>query len=127
MVELSQDSDVYTTKRLKQKLKEHYKEYIFFATVERQDNVVCFKNMAEYRYVITQKWQSSKRDDTNSAECEAESIITMAAKIIRDEIGEREYDQSSYPTNEDIANIEKGKQWIPHHLHTLLKIIVFQK
>ncbi len=48
----------------------------------------------------------------------------MAAKIIRDEIREREYDQSLYPTNEDIANIEKGKQWIPHHL---LKTIVLSE
>ncbi len=45
MVEFSKGSDVYSIKRLKQKIQEHYKEYIFFATVEGRDNVVCFKNM----------------------------------------------------------------------------------
>ena len=89
-----------------------------------RDDVVCFKNMANC--VINHKWQSSKMDDANSA-CEADCIVTMAAKIIRYEIREREYDQSSYPTNEDIANIEKGKQWIPHHLQTLLKTIVLSE
>ena len=91
MVEFSKGSDVYSIKRLKQKIQEHYKEYIFFATVEGRDNVVCFKNMAEY--VINQKWQSSKLDDTNSAGSEAERIVKMAAKIIRDEIRESEAKQ----------------------------------
>lgn len=36
---------VYSIKRLKQKLQEHYKECIFFAEVEGRSNVVCFRNM----------------------------------------------------------------------------------
>jgi len=95
------------------------------ATVEGQDNVVCIKNMAEY--VINQKWQSSRIDDTNLAESEVERVVTMAAKIIKDEIGEKRYDQSSYTVNEDIENIEKGKQWIPPHLQTLLQIVVLSE
>ena len=43
-----------------------------------------------------------------------------AAKIIRAEIRERKYDSKSY----DIANVDKGKEWIRHHLQTFLKIIV---
>ena len=121
MAEFSDGSNVYSMKRLKQKLQEHYQDYIFFANIEGRDNVICFRNMAEY--VINQKWQS-KRNDT---ECEAEHIVIMAAKIIRDEIRGKEYDQSSYPTNEDISDIEKGKQWIPHHLLAFLKIVVLSE
>ncbi len=29
-----------------------------------------------------------------------------------------------YPTNEDVADISRGMEWIPHHLQTFLKIIV---
>ena len=73
-------------------------------------------------YIINQKLQSSKRGDT--AECEADRIVLMAEKI---EIRKKEYDQSTYPTNKDIADIEKGKQWIPHHLQTLLKTLVISE
>lgn len=83
MVEFSDGDDVYTVKRLKQKLQEHYKEHIFFANVEGHENVVCFKNMA--KYIINEKWQSSR----NSTEDKAEWIVSTAAKIIRDEIREK--------------------------------------
>ena len=80
MVEFSDGGDVYTIKRLKQKLQEHYKEHIFFANVEGHENVVCFKNMA--MYIINEKWQSSR----NSMEDKAVWIVSTAAKIVCDEI-----------------------------------------
>ncbi len=56
---MAEGSDAYNIKKwFKRKLQEHYKEHIFFSTVEGQDDVVCFKNMANY--VINHKWQSSK-------------------------------------------------------------------
>ena len=42
MEEFSNESEVYSIKRLKQKLQDHYKEFIFFAEVEGHDSVVCF-------------------------------------------------------------------------------------
>ena len=48
MKEISDNSEVYTVKRLKQKLQVHYQEFIFFAEVEGHGNVVCYKNMAKY-------------------------------------------------------------------------------
>ena len=39
-------ADVYTVKRIKQKLQERYKENIFFAELGVRKNVVRFKNMA---------------------------------------------------------------------------------
>lgn len=121
MVEFSNGDDVYTIKRLKQKLQEHYKEHIFFANVEGRENIVCFKNMA--KYIITEKWQSSR----SSIEDEAAWIVSTAAKIIRDEIQEKIYDCKSYPGNEDIASISQSSQWIPHHLQAFLKLIIISE
>lgn len=120
MVEFSDGGDVYTIKRLKQKLQEHYKEHIFFANVEGRENVVCFKNMA--MYIINEKWQSSR----NSMEDKAGWIVSTAAKIVRDEIQEKIYDSKSYPANEDII-ISQSSQWIPHHLQNFLKLIVISE
>lgn len=76
MVEFSDGADVYSIKRLKQKLKERYHEHIFFANVAGHDNVVCFRNMANY--IINEKWHSTRK----STDDEAEWIVTTAAKII---------------------------------------------
>ena len=119
MKKISDNSEVYTVKRLKQKLQEHYKEFIFFAEVEGRGNVVCFKNMA--KYIINEKWYSDKKANI---EDEAERIVITTAKIIRAEIREKEYSSDSYPTNDDISNIEKSREWIPRHLQTLMKTIV---
>ena len=61
MVEFSGGADVPTIKRLKQKLEDRYKEFIFFAQIEGHSNVVCFHNMASYK--INEKWCSEKKDD----------------------------------------------------------------
>ena len=55
---------------------------------------------------------------------EAERIVIAAAKIIRAEIRERKYDSNSNPANEDISSVDKGRECIPHHLQTFLKITV---
>ena len=49
--------------------------------------------------------------------------MITAAKIIRAEIREREYNTDSYPTNDDIY-VKKSKEWIPRHLQMLMKTIV---
>ena len=46
MVEFSGGSDVYTLKRLKQKLHEHYEDFVFFAEVDGCGTILCFRNMA---------------------------------------------------------------------------------
>ena len=122
MVEFSGGADVYSIKRLKQKLEDRYKEFIFFAEIEGRSNVVCFRNMASY--IINEKWYSEKKDDIQD---EANRIVTAAAKIIKSAIRESKYDPKKYPTNDDIANAEQSKSWIPQHLQTLLMHIVPSK
>lgn len=93
-----------------------------FAEIEGRSNVVCFRNMASY--IINEKWYSEKKDDIQD---EANRIVTAAAKIINSAIRESKYDPKKYPTNDDIANAEQSKSWIPQHLQTLLMHIVPSK
>ena len=116
MAEFADGSEIYSIKRFKQKLQEHYKDSIFFAEVGGRDNVICFKDLA--KHIVNEKWYSDRKD---SIEDEAERIVTAAAKLIKAGIREQRYDIGSYPCNEDI---EDGKKWIPHLLQTFLKVIV---
>ena len=107
---------------MKQKLHKHYKEFIFFAEVEGCSNVVCFRNMA--KYIINEKWYAEKRADVDD---EAERIVITAAKIIRNEIRDQDYNFDCYPTSEDVSNIAGSKRWVPRHLQSLLKVIVLSE
>ena len=56
--EVSNDK-VYGVKRIKEKLREKYKENIFFAEVSGRTNVVCLGNMADC--IIGNQWYDNKR------------------------------------------------------------------
>ena len=73
------------------------------------------------KYIINEKCYSEK---IANIEDEAERIVITAAKIIRAEIREREYNTDSYPTNDDISNVKKSKEWILRPLEMLMKTIV---
>ena len=88
MKELASGSEVYTIKRLKQKLLYHYKDVIFFAEVKGHHNVVCFRNMA--KHIISEKWYMERKDNVEE---ETECIIKTAAyvQLIQAQIREAEY------------------------------------
>ncbi len=71
-----------------------------------------------------EKWYSEKKADIDD---EAERIVTAAAKIIRAEIRDGNYNLKSYPTKEDIVDLDRGRQWIPRHLQSFLKTIVLSE
>ena len=98
---------------------DHYEDYIFFANVSGKQNVVCFRNMANF--IINDKWHSEKKENIQE---EAKRIVTTAAKIIKAQLREAECKSDFYPTNKDISDIRQGRQWIPQHLQTLLNILV---
>ena len=117
--DLSSGKEMYTVKRLKQKLHEHYKEFIFFAKVQGRANVVCFRNMTDF--LINETWQAQRKE--NIAE-ESLRIVTTAAKIIQAEIRDSKYDMEYYPANEDIKNVEHGKEWLPESLTAFMQVLV---
>lgn len=119
MVELALGSESYSMKHMKRLLEERYEECIFFAEVEGRNNVVCFRDMA--KYLINEKWYADKKDNIEE---ETERVVVTAAKVIRAQLREMIYDKKTYPTSQDISDIEHGKKWIPRYLQTFLDIII---
>ena len=117
--ELASGSKVYTIKRLKQRLIDHYKDVIFFAEVGGRHNVVCFRNMANY--IINEKWYTNRRD---TVEDETERIVKTAARLIQAQIRETEYSLASYPSNDEIKNINSNRKQIPQLLQSFLKTLI---
>ena len=118
--ELASGSEVYTIKRLKQRLIDHYKDVIFFAEVGGRHNVVCFRNMANY--IINEKWYTNRRD---TVEDETERIVKTAARLIQAQIRETEYSLASYPSNDEIKNINSNRKQVPQLLQSsFLKTLI---
>ena len=118
--ELASGYEVYTIKRLKQKLLDHYKDVIFFAEVEGRHNVVCFRNMA--KHIINEKWYMERKDNVEE---ETEHVIKTAAQLIQAQIREAEYNLGSYPSNDEINNVNNCiRIKFPQLLQTFLRTII---
>ena len=74
----NENEDVYSVKRLKQKLQDRYRDHLFSAEVNGRENVVCFRDMTSL--IINDKWYEAKRDNV---EDESERVVLVAAKIIK--------------------------------------------
>ena len=68
---------MYSNKWLTTKLKEKYKDSLYFAEVNGRSDVVCFSNMVNY--IANDKWYESRKLDKTK---EVERIVITAAKII---------------------------------------------
>lgn len=120
MSDLAGGEEVYTSKRLKQKLQDTYGEYVFFADLGRgKREVVCFRNMASH--VVSEKWRQQSRTDPDE---EAERIIKATARIIREEIRAQQYRKDEYPTSTEISDIENGRAFLPPSLRLLMEKII---
>ena len=49
MAEFADGSEIYSIKRFKQKLQEHYKDSIFFTEVGGRDNVICLRSVSSMK------------------------------------------------------------------------------
>ena len=94
------DDNVYSIKRLKQKLQERYGSKLHFTEVDGKQNVACFQGMADF--FLNELWREERRKDK---EKDAERKVTTAAKVIMAEIQETKYDTSEYPKATDISDI----------------------
>ena len=113
---------MYSTEWLKTKLKEKYKDSLYFAEIDGRSGVVCFSNMVNH--IVNDKWYGSQKSDETK---EAERIVITAAKIIMAEIREMSYDNLVYPTHDDIALPEKQDSFLPSILRKFLKVLIRPK
>ena len=113
MEELNNVDAVYTVKRLKQRLMEHYKDDIYFAELSGRVDVVCFKDMANYILYNLKKQGSQTKDDT----------IVAAAKMIRADIQGLRKSKDTDPSVYDIAK-EEINEWVPPSMQYFLQYII---
>ena len=107
--------ECYSNKRLKQKLKEKYRDCLTFSESCGRTDILCFKEFANYAL------QQKKREE---AEETKESIVKAAAKIVKSEIREVEKSNKYYPTNLKVQDLKTCSEWILESLMILLKIIM---
>ena len=58
-----------------------------------------------------------------SADDEAQRIVQLTAKIILKDIRTMKFDNSTYPSSEDITNLDNWNKWLPEPLKQFLSII----
>ena len=107
--------ECYSNKRLKQKLKEKYGDCLTFSESCGRTDILCFKEFANY---VLQEKKNVDVEETK------ETIVKVAAKIIKSEIREVEKFNEYYPTNLEIQDLKTFSEWIPESLLILLKIIM---
>lgn len=103
MQETAGSSIVYSIKRLQQKLKDRYGEFIYFSSLCGKANVVCFRNMANF--LINSTWYLDRQC---KIEDETERIVKTASNLIRSEIRVTLYEYDVYSTDDDVSNPIKG-------------------
>ena len=117
------DTDtVYSTKWLTTKLKEKYKDSLYFAEVNGRSDVVCFSNMVNY--IANDKWYESRKLDKTK---EVERIVITAAKVIMAKIREMSYDNLVYPKHDDIVLPEKQDSFLPSSLRKFLEVLILPR
>ena len=119
MREMGGSDVVYSTKQLKRKLKDKYKEHIFFAEICGKKNVICIRDMASR--IINNRWYSEREKDFVD---ESQRIVRAAAKLIKAEIRDAPYDNKQYPTEFECSELKAGKQWLPSLLSLFMENVI---
>lgn len=107
------NADICTTKYIKLKLKEKYGDQIFFGQSNGRKDTICFRNVASF--IVNDRWYNERK---SKAEDDGERIVLAAAKLLRCKIREANYSTDTYPTPNEIADMECGKNWLPQLLNT---------
>ena len=124
MMEQSGSEDVYAVyaysyKWLKKKLIEKYKDHIFFAEIQGKSDVVCLKDIASL--IVNNNWYMNREKDMAK---ESERIIITAAKLVLSDIRTQEFPSDLYPSEKEIADIDKCESYLPDTLKRFLGILI---
>ena len=77
---------------------------------------VCFKDTT--RSIISNEWYQERIDDS---EDDLKWIVLTPTNMILNEVQGGKYHLEIYPTNEDISNVDKNREWLPMYLRILLE------
>ena len=109
---------MWSRRYIQEQLLERYGDHVEI-TNEGYRNIVRLKDMA--RWIINDQWY---RDRKPTYEEEKRRIVLAAAKIIKEDIREMNYDKSFYPDEISIADPQEGKKWIPKSLNVFLENMI---
>ena len=73
------------------------------------------------KFIVNEKWYLERKD---TLEDESERIVKTAAQLIQAQIREAEYDIASYPSSDEINNINCSRTQVPQLLQTFLRTII---
>ena len=99
----------------KKEMKEKYGDCLTLSERCGRTDILYFKEFANY---VLQEKKNVDVEETK------ETIVKVAAKIIKSEIREVEKFNEYYPTNLEIQDLKTFSEWIPESLLILLKIIM---
>ena len=110
--------DLYTQKRLHQRLIDHYGEEMVITCMSGKPTVYSFRDHSHR--ILREKWIKDRKMDFS----DTNDIIDLAASIIRDEIRTKVYDSSEYP---DMSDLSQAQELVPSSLDRLLRGIFKSK
>ena len=113
---LNDGEEGYSEKTLKEKLTKKYGDQVIITTIHSQSNVVTFREKGHE--VLQNLWKFEKKFDVQN---EKESIISMAASFIRDDIKTQVYNCSEYPSMDNMECM------IPDSLYLFLDGVIKSK
>ena len=111
------DEDVYTVKRIKEKLQDKYKDNIFFAEVSGRKNDVCFRNTAS-RIISDQLYNNMR----SNADDKSKQIIETDVKLIKSDIRDNlKRSTDSFPSTDDASRVGWSLDTLCHFLKKVIK------
>lgn len=107
-------------KTIKERLREKYRDQIFFSTIRTRQTVVSFRSFSDK--ILSDTWYTSRCKDEQR---ERERIVQKAAEIILEDIESMAYDNSAYPPSASFCS--ESEQLIPKSLRVFMDCIVKKK
>ena len=85
---------------MKKKLEDIYGDHIFFAEVNGRKNIMCFRTLVNF--IENNNWYEKREENIEN---EAKRIVMTAAKLIREEIRNINFNDKVFPDPEGIKNL----------------------
>ena len=114
-------TEVYSTKYMKKKLQQRFRDKIVFTEINGKPNVVTFRTKA--KHILHDYY---KNRDSNP-EKEKMAIISTAAKLIKADIKQVITDHTVYPDFSMLSNIEECEKFVPESMQTYLDTLITAK
>ena len=107
--------DTYTRKMTQVKLHEKYGDSLRLVSREGKSNIILLDRVGD---IISEKWYKKRKTDLS---VETESIVTTAAKLLKDPIKNYAHETDTYPAVDDISS---GNDCVPHLLQVFINKLV---